>query len=95
MSPISEASNALFAAALAASSAGSMGSGSASRGNGNSNDMSPAIYVARETSLGRDAGQERGQLEPAAPYISDPGVVSSSPVSSQVFRPERIIGQPP
>src|SRR5674476_1390778 len=29
------------------------------------------------------------------PYISDPGVVSSSPVSSHVFRPERIIGQPP
>src|SRR5665647_466302 len=29
------------------------------------------------------------------PYISDPGVVRISPVSSQVFRPERIIGQPP
>jgi hypothetical protein len=28
-------------------------------------------------------------------YISDPGVVSFSPVSSQVFRPERIMGQPP
>jgi hypothetical protein len=28
-------------------------------------------------------------------YISDPGVVRVSPVSSQVFRPERIIGQPP
>lgn len=28
-------------------------------------------------------------------YMSDPGVVSSSPVSSHVFRPERIIGQPP
>jgi len=28
-------------------------------------------------------------------YINDPGVVSNSPVSSQVFRPERIIGQPP
>ncbi|VXC47482.1 hypothetical protein ARTHRO9AX_80029 [Arthrobacter sp. 9AX] len=28
-------------------------------------------------------------------YINDPGVVSFSPVSSQVFRPERIIGQPP
>src|SRR5206468_10018012 len=28
-------------------------------------------------------------------YIRDPGVVSSSPVSSHVFRPERIIGHPP
>jgi hypothetical protein len=28
-------------------------------------------------------------------YCSDPGVVSSSPVSSKVFRPERTIGQPP
>ena len=28
------------------------------------------------------------------PYISVPGVVSTSPVSSQVFRPDRIIGQP-
>src|ERR1700722_4260032 len=28
-------------------------------------------------------------------YISEPGVVSFSPVSSSVFRPERIIGQPP
>ncbi len=36
------------------------------------------------------------RCEPAQPlYINDPGVVSSSPVSSQVFRPERIIGQPP
>ena len=26
---------------------------------------------------------------------SEPGVVSGSPVSSSVFRPERIIGQPP
>ena len=29
------------------------------------------------------------------PYISEPGVVSFWPVSSQVLRPERIIGQPP
>ncbi len=28
-------------------------------------------------------------------YMSEPGVVSNSPVSSHVFRPERIIGQPP
>ena len=32
---------------------------------------------------------------PGQVYISDPGVVSSLPVSSQVFRPDRIIGQPP
>jgi hypothetical protein len=29
----------------------------------------------------------------ARAYLNDPGVVSSSPVSSHVFRPERIIGQ--
>ncbi len=29
------------------------------------------------------------------PYMSDPGVVSTWPVSSHVLRPERIIGQPP
>ena len=28
-------------------------------------------------------------------YISDPGVVSSRPVSSHDFRPDKIIGQPP
>ena len=28
-------------------------------------------------------------------YMSEPGVVRTSPVSSQVFSPERIIGQPP
>jgi hypothetical protein len=33
--------------------------------------------------------------ELACEYISEPGVVRSSPVSSSVFRPERIIGQPP
>ncbi len=31
----------------------------------------------------------------AQAYIKEPGVVSSSPVSSQVLSPERIIGQPP
>ena len=36
------------------------------------------------------------RLRPAQPaYMSDPGVVRSSPDSSHVFRPERIIGQPP
>lgn len=34
------------------------------------------------------------EANPSA-YISDPGVVSLSPVSSTVFSPERIIGQPP
>jgi hypothetical protein len=32
---------------------------------------------------------------PAQVYISEPGVVSNSPLSNQVFRPERIMGQPP
>src|SRR6267378_5566251 len=32
---------------------------------------------------------------PGFAYISDPGVVNNSPVSRYVFRPERIIGQPP
>ena len=36
----------------------------------------------------------RRKLPAAQPYCSDPGVVSSSPVSSQVLRPERIIGHP-
>jgi hypothetical protein len=31
----------------------------------------------------------------ARAYMSDPGVVSVSPVSISVFSPERIIGQPP
>ena len=39
------------------------------------------------------AGAQR--LAAAPEYLSDPGVVSDSPVSSSVFRPERIIGQPP
>jgi hypothetical protein len=29
------------------------------------------------------------------PYMSDPGVVSTEPVSSHVLSPERIMGQPP
>jgi diphthamide synthase (EF-2-diphthine--ammonia ligase) len=32
---------------------------------------------------------------PEVAYSSEPGVVNSSPVSRNVFRPERIIGQPP
>ena len=41
-------------------------------------------------------GRDRGSAATSRHvYMSEPGVVSSSPVSSQVFRPERIIGQPP
>jgi hypothetical protein len=36
-----------------------------------------------------------GRWSPFQLYIIDPGVVSSSPVSSHVLRPERIMGQPP
>jgi len=58
---------------------------------------------AREVTerLIRDASFEpvftggRALTRQAQPYMSDPGVVSTSPVSSRVFRPERIIGQPP
>ena len=35
------------------------------------------------------------EADVASAYMSEPGVVSRSPVSSSVFRPERIIGQPP
>ncbi len=55
--------------------------------------------------VGRAAGEAEDRLLEAVmavrrrathfTYMSEPGVVSSSPVSSQVFRPERIIGQPP
>jgi len=38
-----------------------------------------------------ESTQGTGSL-PAQPYISEPGVVSSSPVSRHVLRPERIIG---
>src|SRR4051812_22028237 len=31
----------------------------------------------------------------AAPYINEPGVVNTSPVSSHVFSPDKIIGHPP
>ena len=30
-----------------------------------------------------------------SPYISEPGVVRVWPLSSQVFSPDKIIGQPP
>jgi hypothetical protein len=48
--------------------------------------------------------EPRGSREPegrpqsparAFAYMSEPGVVRDSPVSSSVLRPERIIGQPP
>src|SRR5829696_4015986 len=34
-------------------------------------------------------------LHQGYPYIREPGVVRVCPVSSQVFRPDKIIGQPP
>ena len=41
-------------------------------------------------------GPGAGRLAPLGRHqCSDPGVVSSSPVSSSVFRPERTCGQPP
>jgi catechol 2,3-dioxygenase-like lactoylglutathione lyase family enzyme len=44
----------------------------------------------------RRLGQALGQdVVPASAYRSEPGVVSFSPVSSSVFSPDRIIGQPP
>src|SRR3954454_11844662 len=42
-------------------------------------------------------GSQRKQAPPsqlAAPYIKEPGVVNTSPVSSQVFSPDKIIGHP-
>jgi hypothetical protein len=36
-----------------------------------------------------------GGHDGSPPYLSEPGVVSSVPVSSQVLRPDRTIGQPP
>jgi hypothetical protein len=43
----------------------------------------------------RPSPRSGGLYAEAPAYISEPGVVSCSPVSSSVFRPERIIGQPP
>ena len=51
-----------------------------------------ALAAARQPAR-RGCRLKRGDTAQA--YSSDPGVVSSSPVSSHVFRPERIIGQPP
>jgi len=42
----------------------------------------------------RSAGDPREISRPQL-YISEPGVVRTSPVSSQVLRPDKIIGQPP
>jgi|BarGraNGADG00212_2_1021979.scaffolds.fasta_scaffold10278_4 hypothetical protein len=52
----------------------------------------PGASAAHGTHEGEPL-QGPGTAQPL--YISEPGVVSSSPVSSHVFRPERIIGQPP
>ena len=51
------------------------------------------LYRGFEVSEGRETGPRCFSVLQA--YISEPGVVSRSPVSSSVFRPERIIGQPP
>ena len=48
----------------------------------------------RKVSGGTAVISAQAQAE-APEYRSEPGVVSRSPVSSSVFRPERIIGQPP
>ena len=50
--------------------------------------------IGRLLSRDRLAARPEQRPQPSA-YISEPGVVSSSPVSSSVLRPERIIGQPP
>ena len=67
----------------------------------------PAVFLTRGrvTPASPDLVQRRPVTPPfdtgspaaiyAFAYISEPGVVSNSPVSSSVFRPDRIIGQPP
>jgi hypothetical protein len=47
----------------------------------------PVLWLGGGASQAADMG--------AWAYMSDPGVVSVSPVSTSVFSPERIIGQPP
>ena len=51
------------------------------------------VLVGDGDADGSDVGD--GGHGHASPYMSEPGVVRISPVSSQVFSPERIIGQPP
>jgi hypothetical protein len=51
-----------------------------------------AAYTARDSVSGAAAQAAGGAI---CPYLSDPGVVSASPVSRSVFSPDRIIGQPP
>ena len=50
-----------------------------------------------ETEEGWTVTVRVARYEPAVPpaYMREPGVVSVSPVSSRVLRPERICGQPP
>src|SRR5712692_4888132 len=62
------------------------------RGTGH-DDVGPAAPGLALNQCGGEFLIQGGHRAP--PYISEPGVVSSWPVSSQVFRPERIIGQPP
>jgi hypothetical protein len=47
-------------------------------------------WMAATEQIGRLDYMEGGEA-----YISDPGVVRISPVSSQVLSPDRIMGQPP
>jgi len=59
----------------------------------------PAPRLGQAAEEGKDAwnglGLPQAVVACSPAYISEPGVVSVCPVSSSVFRPERIIGQPP
>ena len=65
----------------------------------------PARSATASPSTSTTSPRKRGRGDRPAPsrrpsavaysYISDPGVVSLSPVSSSVFMPERTIGHPP
>ena len=54
---------------------------------------SPTAEAPPQDAAPRPARSQEAAV--ASAYMSEPGVVSLSPVSSSVFRPERIIGQPP
>lgn len=58
-------------------------------------DVTIRVYPDHNHLVSAAAGPPTPAARLDQPYSSDPGVVSSSPVSSQVLRPERIIGQPP
>ena len=71
------------------------------RADGRHGDLRPrrAGAVVRDPRRGRlrrrPSGRRPSSSESYTACRSEPGVVSGSPVSSSVFRPERIIGQPP